>query len=436
MRHCAAPSVWTHRSPVSLQRSVVQVSASSHDRGAPAQVPAAVHWSPTVQKRPSSQVAPAARRDHADGDRDGSQTSQSFAGLRAPSATHWPPMLQLAAVVWCVHALASSSQASRVHVTPSSQSRGRPAQAPSMPQTSLVVQKRPSSHALPGGRGDHARAATPLAQYWQSSSGSIVPSGTHAPPMRQEPEATSWVQAPVPSSHVSVVHATPSSQSTATPAQVPAPSQTSSSVQASPSVHSVPCSRGIRSQSPVARLQTPTLQPSSKPAQSTRSHGLPASTPASIPASSPASIPASRPPSKPPSIPASTPASVPASVPASMPASIPASFAGILLRSKFVTALHAGSSPSESASATRTPSSHPLIDRSRDALVRSSQVAISRLRASSDRSHTCARVWRRRASPHGACAQRSSAPPRGAFRRGHRTNIYPYLLPRNCNFLY
>jgi hypothetical protein len=64
--------------------SPLQATPSSHERGAPTQLPAS-HRSSMVQSAPSSQATPVAGLKLVV-DSSGSQTSQSFAGFRVFSA--------------------------------------------------------------------------------------------------------------------------------------------------------------------------------------------------------------------------------------------------------------------------------------------------------------------------------------------------------------
>jgi hypothetical protein len=83
-RHVVVPG--SHWSVVSLHVSVpLQLTASAQFRDAPLHTAAAEQRSPTVQKRPSSQVVPVAG-DHALVDVAGVQTRHWFAGLRVAAA--------------------------------------------------------------------------------------------------------------------------------------------------------------------------------------------------------------------------------------------------------------------------------------------------------------------------------------------------------------
>ena len=70
----------------------LQEMPSEHTRAAPPQV-VPVQTSPSVQNRPSSQLAPSLL-DQPAADVAGSQTSHWFAGLRCPAPKHVPPITQ------------------------------------------------------------------------------------------------------------------------------------------------------------------------------------------------------------------------------------------------------------------------------------------------------------------------------------------------------
>ena len=145
----------------------LQLTPSPQPRAEPAHTALASHTSDTVQKRPSSQLAPALAV-HAVADVAGAHTWHCCAGLRVPAAKQTPPITQPSHAVTHASALGSQSCPAAQVVAPATQrsvaslqvsaplqptpspqkSAELPAHRPP-PQTSPRVQKRPSSQLAP-----------------------------------------------------------------------------------------------------------------------------------------------------------------------------------------------------------------------------------------------------------------------------------------------